>query len=284
MAEDISFHQEWIGKTEETSDLITPWPLAALAATLGRDDLKPDLGIPVPKPWHWLYFLETPLQSKLATDGHQGRGGFLPPVTLPRRMWAGGRMTFHQPLLVGQEAVKKSTIIDVSGKQGKSGDLVFVVVLHEVFVKGKLVLSEEHDIVYRDEAKLGDSAPPPLPAPGKAKWSRSIHPTEALLFRYSALTFNGHRIHYDLDYCRDDEGYPGLVVHGPLTATLLLDLVRRECPDREIAGFDYRATRPVFAVGDYHVQGRLEADDRTALVWALDQEGALAMKGTVSLR
>ncbi|MCW9034086.1 MAG: MaoC family dehydratase N-terminal domain-containing protein [Alphaproteobacteria bacterium] len=284
MPEDISILKEWVGKTEEKIDLITAWPLAALSATLNRNDPQPYEGSPVPWPWHWLYFLETPLHSKLSNDGHQGRGDFLPAVTLPRRMWAGGRMSFHQPLLVGQQAVRKSTILDVSGKQGKAGELVFVVVLHEIFVGDALVMAEEHDIVYREEAKPDDIVAAPLPAPAKAQWSRTIQPDEALLFRYSALTFNGHRIHYDLDYCRDEEGYPGLVVHGPLTATLLLDLVRREYPEREITGFDYRATRPLFAIGDYQVQGRFEEGANEALVWALDSEGALCMKGTVKLR
>jgi len=277
MSEDEAKLKSWIGKTEEQSDLITAWPLQALAASLDKD--AP--GAEVPWPWHWLYFLETTKQSELASDGHAGRGGFLPPVTLPRRMWAGGRMQFYRSLKIGETAIKKSTIKDVTLKSGRSGELAFVVVLHEIFGPDGLCISEEHDIVYREEAKPGAPEPQAQSRPLEATWRREIDPTEALLFRYSALTFNGHRIHYDLDYCRDEEGYPGLIVHGPLTATLLLDLAYRENPGKIMTSFSYRAVRPVFATGPYSIEGAANSDG-TVRVWALDQDGALAMDGTVT--
>jgi len=271
----------WIGKTEEQTDIVAAWPLKALGATLDWQDPDPVAGTEIPWPAHWLYFLETAKQSELGTDGHAARGGFLPPVALPRRMWAGGRMNFHAPLKVGDEARKRSTIKNVIRKNGRTGELVFVVVLHEIFGPGGLCISEEHDIVYREEAKPGSREPEPIGRPFEPAWTTEVDPSEALLFRYSALTFNGHRIHYDLDYCRDKEGYPGLVVHGPLTATLLLDIARRNNPGKTMTAFSYRAVRPVFALGPYGIEGAME-NASTARVWALDQKGALAMDGTVS--
>jgi 3-methylfumaryl-CoA hydratase len=273
---------DWIGRTQEIADVVTAWPMAALSATLDRDDPPPGPGTPVPPPWHWLFFLEAERQAALAEDGHAARGGFLPPVALPRRMWAGGRMRFHHPLRVGEAARRVSTIKDVSEKRGHSGALVFVVVRHEVFDAQGMALWEEHDIVYREAPRADAPAPQPTPAPGNPQWSRTIVPDPVMLFRYSALTFNGHRIHYDRDYCRDVEGYPGLVVHGPLTATLMLDLVRRERPEAAIAAFDYRALSPLFDTSPFAVEGSLSDDGRHARIWARDSAAAVAVEGSVS--
>jgi 3-methylfumaryl-CoA hydratase len=165
--------------------------------------------------------------SEIGPDGHPKRGGFLPPVPLPRRMWAGSRLTFVQPVRVGDALTRESRILDVSGKEGRTGHLVFVTVRHDYSLASGLAITEEHDIVYRDNPQPGQPAPKPTPAPTDSQFSREIVPDPVLLFRYSALTFNGHRIHYDRSYVTEVEGYPGLIVHGPLIATLLLDLLRR---------------------------------------------------------
>ena len=279
---DIDHLRGWIGKTQELADEIGTFPARALAATLDRDDPAPKPGDALPASAHWLYFLETPRQSELAVDGHAKKGGFLPPVPLPRRMWAGGRIWFPGLLRVGDKAIRKSTIKDVTYKEGKSGRLVFVLVEHRIQVAGKDVIVEEHDIVYRDMpssgAAPGAPAPKPQPAPEGAVWSRRVLPDEAMLFRYSALIFNAHRIHFDREFTRQDEGYPDLIVHGPLIATLLMDLGRRSVPGKRMTRFAYRAVRPSFTDGrEMTFQGK-PAGDGTADLWALDQDGFLAMQ------
>lgn len=196
-----------------------------------------------------MYFAGAARQSELAADGHAKRGRFLPPVPLPPRMWAGGSLECHRPLRVGGTARRVSRIHDVTSKQGRSGPLVFVLVHHEISIAGKLALVEEQNIVFRGPSgsgpQLGAASSSP-PAPGKAAWRRVVRSDPVMLFRYSALTFNSHRIHYDRPYTMAEEGYPGLVVHGPLTATLLLDLCRRESPREKIAEFRFRALVPLF--------------------------------------
>jgi len=273
--------QDWIGRTETRTDRITPWPLEALAATLDRDDAPPREGDAVPPLWHWLYFLPTERQSELGPDGHPKRGGFLPPIDLPRRMWAGSRFEFHAPLRVGDAITRISRIVSVQEKQGRSGKLVFVVVRHEVSSPAGLALTEEHDIVYRELAPPGQvKADLEVRPTERATWQRTIHPDDVLLFRYSALTFNGHRIHYDRRYCLEEEGYPGLVVHGPLIATLLLDLLRRNLPSAQVAKFQFRAVSPLFDTQPFTVCGA--PDGGIVNLWAKQESGALAMTASAS--
>jgi 3-methylfumaryl-CoA hydratase len=224
-------------------------------------------------------------QSEIGPDGHARRGGFLPPVELPRRMWAGGRFSFRSPIRVGDEIVRTSTIDDVVSKVGRTGPLVFVTVRHEVRANGAAdpALVEFHDIVYRAERSPDEVEPPPTPAPTGAPWQREVVPDDVLLFRYSALTFNGHRIHYDRRYVTEVEGYPGLIVHGPLLATLLLDLVRRNASDAEVATFRFRAARPTFDLHPFRVNGEPRSDGSVHL-WAQDHEGFLTMDATATLR
>ncbi|MGH7212230.1 MAG: FAS1-like dehydratase domain-containing protein, partial [Acetobacteraceae bacterium] len=190
---DIDHLRCWTGRREVAEDVVTPVPVAALAATLDRRDPPPRAGDPLPPLWHWLYFLPLHRQSEIGTDGHAKRGGFLPPVPLPRRMWAGGRFTFQRPLRIGEAIRRTSLIAQVSHKSGRSGDLVFVLVRHEVAgAEGGIAVIEEHDIVYRAAPQPGETAPAPRPAPAvTAAWRRDIAPDAVLLFRYSALTFNG---------------------------------------------------------------------------------------------
>jgi 3-methylfumaryl-CoA hydratase len=199
-------------------------------------------------------------------------------VPLPRGLWAGGRLHWLAPLRVGDDVQRTSRIVSVSHKSGRTGDLVFVLVRHEVGNAAGLAISEEHDIVYRAAARPDDPVPPPQAAPSGAVWSREIVPDDVLLFRYSALTFNGHRIHYDRRYVTEVEGYPGLIVHGPLIATLLVDLARRQRPDAHLRGFSFKAVRPTFDLHPFRVNGIPSPDGRGAQLWAQDHEGWLTMQ------
>ena len=278
--------RDWIGRTDTAEDVVGATPVAAMAATLDWPAQRPAAGTPLPPLWHWLYFLPLAPASEIGDDGHPKRGGFLPPVPLPRRMFAGSRMSCREPLRVGDALTRVSTILDDSEKSGRRGTLVFVRVGHEVHRNGaaQAAFSEVQDIVYREAPRPGDPAPAPQAAPTQSAWERRIVPDPVTLFRYSALTFNGHRIHYDRRYVTEVEGYPGLVVHGPLIATLLLDLLRRELPGAEVAGFEFRAVRPVFDLNPFFVCGAPQADGRTVNLWARDHEGWLTMNAVATLR
>ena len=268
------FH-EWIGRRELHVDDLDPWRAQAAAAMLDRDELKLEHGAALPPLWHWFYFLATVPQSQLGLDGHPQRGGFMPPIELPRRMFAGSRMTFHRPLRLGQRAERCAEIRDVRQKSGRSGQLAFVTVDCTLWQRDELCIEEQQDIVYRE---AGAPVPAPQvvapPAPEAGSWSREFSVDSRLLFRFSALTFNAHRIHYDRAYARDEEGYPGLIVHGPLTAMLLTDLVQRN-DARRIAAFSFRGAAPLFDLTPLRLRGtpagdtvELEArgpDERTAL-------------------
>jgi 3-methylfumaryl-CoA hydratase len=282
VAENLDHLKDWIGKTETKHDVATAWPVAAMAATFDRDDPEPRTGDAVAPGWHWLYFLEAKPASELGADGHPKRGGFLPPVPLPRRMWAGGRIEFKRPLRVGDALRRDSEILAVEPKQGKSGNLVFVTVRHTVHTAGEVAVVEEHDIVYRDAAKATDPPPQAKAAPSSAQWRREIAPGPVMLFRFSALTFNGHRIHYDLDYVHDEEHYPGLIVHGPMQTLLMLDLCRRN-EQRPVRKLDYRAQHPVFHTEPMTINGNPATDGSKIDLWTANGAGSYAMVGTAVL-
>jgi 3-methylfumaryl-CoA hydratase len=279
---DVDHLRQWIGRSETRHDLVAATPVAAMSATLDRDDPGPKPGDPVPPLWHWMFFVSLTRHSDVAPDGHTKLGGFLPPVPLPRRMFAGGRFEFDHALRVGDDIERVSTVKDVTAKQGRSGQMVFVTVRHDINDAQGLAIREEHDIVYREPAKPGEAQPQPKPAPTDEAFSRDINPDPVLLFRYSALTFNGHRIHYDRSYVTEVEGYPGLIVHGPLIATLLVDLLRRSLPDARMTRFSFRAVRPLFDTHGFTVCGRPEAGNKVAL-WARDHDGWLAMQASAEL-
>ena len=281
--------QDWIGRGETVDDVATATPYAALAAALDWPAVparqRPGAGTPLPNLWHWLYFLPIYPQSEIGPDGHPRRGGFLPPVPLPRRMWAGSDFAFHAPLRVGDALSRTSTIIDVKEKSGRTGSLIFVQVRHEVRRNGDqaAALTEHHNIVYRAAPTPEDVAPPPQAAPAQWVWERRIVPDDVLLFRYSALTFNGHRIHYDRKYATEVEGYPGLVVHGPLIATLLMDLLRRQQPGARVAHFEFKAVRPTFDLHPFSVHGQPSADGKSVHLWSRDHAGWLTMDATATI-
>ena len=284
-AAQLAHLQTWTGRTETLTDSITAAPVSGLSATLDRDDAAPVPGTALAPLWHWLYFLPQVRHSGLGPDGHPARGGFLPPVPLPRRMWAGGRLRWEEnnPLVVGDAVQRVSRIESVTHKSGRTGDLVFVLVKHEISNANGLALTEEHDIVYRAAAQPGEKAAAPTPAETGATWRREIVPDDVLLFRYSALTFNGHRIHYDRQYVTEVEGYPGLIVHGPLIATLLTDLVRRHESHAVMRRFAFRALRPTFDLNPFFVNGEPSADGRQVKLWAHDHEGWLTMQAEAEL-
>lgn len=270
---DENILQNWLGNTEKSEDIISPQQANLMCATLGRmQDKKP--GDILPPLWHWLYFpVALPLE-KLGRDGHPQLGGFLPPVDLPRRMWAGGRLTFFAPILIGEYAQKTSRIENIVIKSGRTGPLCFVTVSHTITVDGQPRLREEHDIVYRQDPSQGAAKPDLLPAPDTTDWHREITTGPVTLFRYSALTFNGHRIHYDRIYAREVEGYPDLVVHGPLIATLLADLATSN--HGQLRTFTYRALSPVFDSAPLVIEG--EGGKTAARLWAKTPDGFLAMQ------
>jgi 3-methylfumaryl-CoA hydratase len=272
----------WIGKTEVSRDQVTIAPLKALSATLDRHDPAPVLGQAIPPLWHWLYFLPTHQQSEIGPDGHARRGGFLPPVPLPRRMWAGSRFEFIEPLRVGDAITRTSVIEDVRVKSGKTGPLVFVVVRHEIAAATGLALREWHDIVYREMPSVTDAPPVSQLAPQHSDWHREIIPDSVLLFRYSALTFNGHRIHIDRSYAVNVEGYPGLIVHGPLIATLLMDLLRRNRPDAQVQAFRFKALQPLFDIAPFVLHGASQTSNEVRL-WATTPDGQLAVDASATL-
>lgn len=221
-------------------------------------------------------------QSEIGVEGLAKRGGFLPPVPLPRRMFAGGRFVFDHALKIGDSIERTSRVMDVNGKQGRSGNLVFVTVRHEISDARGIAINEEHDIVYREDPRPDARVAEPRAASTDESFSRHIAPDPVLLFRYSALTFNGHRIHYDRTYVTEVEGYPGLIVHGPLIATLLVDLLRRNMPADVVSKFSFRAIRPLFDIHHFDVCGRQDDEKRVAL-WARDHEGCLAMEASAEL-
>lgn len=253
----MSEFDEWIGRSQTVSDVIEPARSNALDVALGGSGGLV-AGDPLPLLHHWVYFWDVRPPHGLGRDGHPHKGGFLPPVPLPRRMWAGGRLTFHAPLRLGAKVAKTSTIASVTEKTGRSGTLVFVTVRHELDGGEGLAVSEEQDLVYREPA--AGMAPAPVPgAPPAAAWVETIEPNPVLLFRYSALTMNGHRIHYDQPYALGEEAYPALVVHGPLQATLLMRLAAARLKGT-ITGFEFRGQQPAFAGAPLHVCGAPSGD------------------------
>ncbi|ABV92789.1 conserved hypothetical protein [Dinoroseobacter shibae DFL 12 = DSM 16493] len=262
------------GQTETTRDRIDLRQATHLELTLDRAPVLAE-GYALPPFWQYLYFNPKIRASDLGPDGHERLGRFLPDLGLPRRMWAGGRMDWHRPLLIGSRAEKTSTIGEVRLKQGRSGRLGFVTVTHDFADADGLCLTETQNIVYRDPP--APDAPPPAPteAPGDAAWSQRITPDPVMLFRYSALIFYGHRIHYDADYTREVEGYPGLVVHGPLTATLLIAFGQAQSGDRPLRAATIRAVSPLFAPEAFWIEGK--PTEGGARMWARTEAGHLAM-------
>lgn len=278
MTLDLDHLRQWIGRRQEAEDLITAQLVKAFRALLNQEPGEPAPGEAAPLAIHWCLAPPTARMAGLGPDGHQARGEFLPPVPLPRRMWAGGAIESVGALRVGERVRRLSEIEDVTLKQGRSGPLCFVGVRHDYVTERGLALRERHDIVYR-EMTAAESRAPNAEQPGDLV--RSIDPTPTLLFRYSAVTYNGHRIHYDQPYATQVEGYPGLVVHGPLQATLLLHLAAELKDGRAPRHFRYRGVSPLFAGTPFQLHGRLRPDG-TADCWTQGEGSRIAMTAEAS--
>jgi 3-methylfumaryl-CoA hydratase len=278
---DLARLSEWIGQRESDIDYITIPSVLRLAATLDRDDPRPRNGDPLPIGWHSILFPRVVRQSQIGPDGHPERGDFLPPVPLPRRMFAGKRIRFEGELRVGDEVRRESVIQSVTPKQGKSGQMVFVTVRTEMSTGRGVAVVEEQDIVYREEPDPNAPKPPAAAqaAPGTPVWRTVVTPDPVMLFRYSALTFNGHRIHYDHPYVTGTEGYPTLVMNGGLTTLLVFELARAFGP-APVREFSSRNVRPLFVNRAISLCGEPAADGRSARLWAEDDTGALALSAT----
>lgn len=276
---DIDQLRTWIGREARAAQRATPEPIAGLAALLDHEVSPWPVG-EVPPLGHWLYFLPHVRQSQIGPDGHPQRGGFLPPVALPRRMWAGGRLRFLAPLPIGAAVERISTIEDVTAKTGSTGEMIFVTVKHAIAADGVPAIEEWQDLVYRGDAVGAAATPAPATEPRRADATRVVSADPVALFRYSALTFNAHRIHYDRDYARDVEGYPGLVVHGPYAATLLIDLFGRETPGARVTGFSFRARRPLFDTAPFTLN--LTHGDGISEAWTADADGQAALTATIN--
>jgi 3-methylfumaryl-CoA hydratase len=276
---DIDHLRQWIGRTEEKTDVVTAHLVAGLRSVLFQDVGEPREGDAAPFTTHWCLTLPVVPMSQLGPDGHPTRGGFLPPVPLPRRMWAGGEIHFSEPLRVGDAVTRSSTIKDVTVKSGSTGTLCFVSVDHVIATKRGPAVRERHDIVYRDIPADGKNATPaklaaaPVPAHSEKHMADPV-----LLFRYSALTFNGHRIHYDRDYVTKVEGYPGLIVHGPLQASLLIELGAKLHGGKAPKTFTYRGLQPLFDGSEFSVNASATGDSME--LWTANNAGAPTMKGT----
>ncbi|MBE2257608.1 MAG: MaoC family dehydratase N-terminal domain-containing protein [Candidatus Accumulibacter sp.] len=281
MSDATTDYAQWIGRREVTDDDLGLAPALAAAATLDDTTSHFEKGSALPPLWHWFYFLPRAPQALLDVDGHPRRGGFMPPIPYPRRMFAGARMRFHRPLLIGQAARREALIRDIREKSGRSGSLAFVSVLCSYYQDGVLCLEEEQDIVYREPGPA--VAPPQVidwPAVEEGAWTRIVTPDPKLLFRFSALTFNAHRIHYDRPYAIEQEGYPGLVVHGPLTAVLLMELLRQHQP-RTVATFSFRGLAPLFDLAPLRLVG-IGKEGRISLA-AQAPDGVTAMSASAEL-
>jgi 3-methylfumaryl-CoA hydratase len=274
--------QDWLGKTEEIQDRIHATPAKALALTLDYKDFEAIEGNALPEIWYWLYFLPIVPMSEVGQDGHPKRGGFLPPITLERRMWASGSLTFYHDLVIGEEIRKTSEIVKISEKEGKAGKLVFVTVKHLIQSAGRIAVQEEQNIVYLHMPK-SFVEPKPNPIPDDLDWNEVYPVDPVLLFRFSALTFNGHRIHYDWKYATEVEKYPGLVVQGPLQALLLLESAKNHNPGRKPANFDFRAIRPIFAFDELHICGKSNPDGSQD-IYTANADGNIGMQATITWR
>jgi 3-methylfumaryl-CoA hydratase len=273
-------YEIWIGRDESSEERILTSVVKAAAATLDLES-TPVVGEGLPPGWHWMFFNVPVRRNSLGTDGHPKRGGFLPPIQLPRRMWAGGRIQYLSSLPVEADATKRSIILKVENKMGKRGSLWFVTVRHLISCSGRVCIDEEQDIVYREATPPGAAPPTAIRHEAVATWSREFVPDTTLLFRYSALTFNGHRIHYDQTYAQAEEGYPDLVVQGPLTATLLQQFALEHGNGRRLSRFDFRGVSPLFVDRPFQLEGRA-AEDGSIVLWARRPDGSLAMSASAS--
>lgn len=271
---------DWIGRERRIADGIDPGAATRFWRTLDSER-SAQSGEALPDGWQWLYFLPEARQSALGPDGHEKRGGFYPPFEAPRRMFAGGNARYHRPLLLGHPAELTERIADIRRKHGRSGPLWFLRLARRISQSSQLCIEEEQTIVYRERATPKEPTPAGRPPDRSPDWKRAVQPDPMLLLRFSALTFNAHRIHYDREYAREVEGYPGLVVHGPLVALMLLEELRLRHRDVRFESFTFQAEQPLFDRSPFELCGAV--DGRNARLWAQAADGTVAMSATVVL-
>ena len=274
-----------IGRRLTATDVIHPGPANLLRLAFARSERELGAGDPLPPAWLALYFLPRYAPDELRPDGSPRDAGVVPAMPLPRRMFAGESVRFHRPLRIGDAVRRETELADISVKSGGTGTLVFATVASRVFGPDGLALEEERRTVFREEVKAGqgNQAPRRDAPPAGVPWRRRIAPDAVLLFRFSALTFNSHRIHYDRRWAMETEGYPGLVVHGPLTTALLLDFARDSNPGRTVRAYTTQARAPLFDNASFELVGRPIGDGRGAELWAVTPEGTIAMSAEITL-
>ena len=274
-----------VGRRESATDVVTAAPANLLRLAFGRDERELAPGDALPPGWQCLYFLPRFPPEGLRPDGSPLDTGVIPPMPLPRRMFAGERFRFHRPLRIGDSVRRETELADIAVKSGGTGTLVFATVVQRIFTPEGLAIEEERRTVFREEVQPGErnQAPRREPVPADVPWRRRIVPDPVLLFRFSALTFNSHRIHYDRPWAMEREGYPGLVVHGPLTSTLLIDFARDHAAGRAFQTYETQARAPLFDTPPFELRGRLTADGRGAELWAVTPEGTVAMSARADL-
>ncbi|WP_111719031.1 acyl-CoA dehydrogenase [Homoserinimonas sp. OAct 916] len=271
----------WTPTEEYREDAIAEAAAGNLHDLLDRPGTAPITGQPLPILWHWLAFTPRARQSEISPDGHPVTGRFLPPAAGRRRMYAGGTVSVSGNVAIGAPLQRRSLVTDVTEKSGRSGDLLFVTVEHEIASEGGSI-SDRNDIVYRDatgSARMAESTQ----VDTDWTWGRSVVIDPVVLFRMSALTYNAHRIHYDRDYARGVEGYPGLVVHGPLQALLLADLADRTYPDRQVASFTFRSTAPAFDENPLELRGRMDEETGMLDLAVFTRGGVQSMRASAVL-
>ena len=277
MAESLESFKSYIGKSEKATDVVTASAMRKFAATLGQEDPPTDKGSPIPPGWYGAFFPASHRPSQMRTDGQASGGGIVPPIPLPRRRIGGTRVRFEEPLRIGDEITRVTEIADVQIDDGPSGAMATVIERNSISNSRGLAVVEERDMVMLSEARA-EAAPASAPTvPAQAKWLELIEPNPPLLFRFSAIRFNSHRIHYDRDYVTKIEKLPGLVVQSSLISQLLIEMCRKQLPARQLRSFDFKSVRQIYDTGKFTIAGNPAADGREAELWALDSDGRVAM-------
>lgn len=280
MAETLESFKRYIGKSETAKDVVTASAMLKFAATLGLENPSMEKGAPIPPGWYGAFFPASHRPSQMRVDGQASGGGIAPPIPLPRRRIGGTRVTFHEPLRIGDDITRVTEIADIQIDDGPSGAMATVIERNSISNSRGLAVVEERDLVMLSEARAEAAAPTSPPVPTQATWRQVIEPNPPLLFRFSAIRFNSHRIHYDRDYVTKVEHLPGLVVQSSLISQLLIEMCRRELPTRQLASFGFKSVRQIYDTGKFTIAGAPATDGREATLWALDADGKLAMTAT----
>jgi 3-methylfumaryl-CoA hydratase len=280
MAESLESFKSYIGKSETASDVVTASAMLKFAATLGQDNPPMEKGAAIPPGWYGGFFPASHRPSQMRTDGQASGGGIAPPIPLPRRRIGGTRMIFQEPLRIGDDISRVTEIADIQIDDGPSGAMVTVVERNTISSNRGTGVIEERDLVMLSEKRAESMTATPPAVPAQASWQEVIEPNPPLLFRFSAIRFNSHRIHYDRDYVTKIEKLPGLVVQSSLVSQLMIEMCRKQMPASRLTSFDFKSYRQIYDIGKFTLAGTPTGDSREAQLWALDANGNLAMTAT----